>query len=118
MKAAILCVLGFSLFLCGCSDSGKKALEAGVSASSAGEYEKAVSSFSEAIRLDSRNADAYYGRAYAYGRIGEQDKAIADYDEAIRLDSRTPTRILAAASPTGERVTTRRQWPTLTKRSA
>jgi cytochrome c-type biogenesis protein CcmH/NrfG len=41
---------------------------------------------SEAIRLDPKNALAFYYRGRAYVNKGDDDRAIADYSEAIRLD--------------------------------
>lgn len=58
-----------------------------------GEYDIAIASYNEAIRLDADFAWAYNNRGNAYYRKGEFDqaisefnKAIADYDRAIRLD--------------------------------
>ena len=51
-----------------------------------GEYDRAISDFTEAIRLDPKLASAYYNRGIAYENKGEHDKAIADYTEAIRLE--------------------------------
>src|ERR1035441_3494377 len=82
--AAVLIAVVF--LVCGCTDSGKKTFESGVSASQTGEHDKAITDFTEAIRLAPKRADAYYNRGVAYGNNGEHDKAIADYNEAIRLN--------------------------------
>ncbi|PZC48000.1 MAG: Tetratricopeptide (TPR) repeat [Chloroflexi bacterium] len=37
-----------------------------------GEYEKAVEAYTEAIRLDPTEADAYYNRSNAYRNLGNQ----------------------------------------------
>ncbi len=50
------------------------------------EFDKAVADFTEALRLDPKLADAYYGRGVAWGSQGENDKAIADVSEALRLN--------------------------------
>jgi tetratricopeptide (TPR) repeat protein len=53
------------------------------------EYDKAISDFTEAIRLDPNYAAAYYNRGLAYyfnSSWGTFDKAISDHSEAIRLD--------------------------------
>ena len=42
-------------------------------------YTEAVASFTEAIKLDPDNIQAYMGRAEAYVALGEYDKALADY---------------------------------------
>ena len=51
-----------------------------------GDVDSAVSSYTEAIRLDPNNAQAYVGRASGYFRQRRFDDAIADDTEAIRLD--------------------------------
>jgi hypothetical protein len=50
------------------------------------DYDKAISDFTEAIRLDPNLALAYLDRGYAYSHYGNPDKAISDYNDAIRLD--------------------------------
>ena len=42
-------------------------------------YTEAIASFTEAIKLDPNNIQAYMGRAEAYVVLGEYDKALADY---------------------------------------
>ena len=42
-------------------------------------YTEAIASFTEAIKLDPNNIQAYMGRAEAYMALGEYDKALADY---------------------------------------
>lgn len=51
-----------------------------------GAYDRAIANFSEAIRLDPRNALAFSNRGAAYANKGDNDRAIADYSEAIRID--------------------------------
>ncbi len=58
----------------------------GVNEASNGEYEKAIASFTEALRLDPQDARAYYNRGTAKGRRRRYEDAINDFDEAIRLD--------------------------------
>ena len=50
------------------------------------EFDKALSEYDEAIRLDPKNGMAYCCRGAALTGKGEFDKAIASFDEAIRLD--------------------------------
>ncbi|MGO9112773.1 MAG: tetratricopeptide repeat protein [Thermoguttaceae bacterium] len=50
-----------------------------------GEYDKAIDSFNEAIRLAPKDAFAYGNRGNVWERKREYDKAIADHNEAIRL---------------------------------
>ena len=47
---------------------------------------KEIEDYTEAIRLNPDDAEAYYNRGLAYYEQGNLDKAIADYDEAIRLN--------------------------------
>src|SRR5215471_15249090 len=48
--------------------------------------DRAIADYHEAIRLDLKYADAYYGRGLTYRNKGDLERAIADYSEAIRLD--------------------------------
>lgn len=50
------------------------------------EYEKAASSYTEALRLDSRYASAYLNRARAHLNLNDFDKAINDCTEAIKIN--------------------------------
>ena len=50
------------------------------------DYDKAISDFDEAIRLDPNYTLAYCNRGNTYSDHGYFDKAISDYNEAIRLD--------------------------------
>jgi hypothetical protein len=51
-----------------------------------GEYDRAVASFTAAIRLDPTDAVAYRNRGLAYEEQGQYAQAIADYTTALRLD--------------------------------
>ena len=64
-----------------------------------GDYDKAIADYTEAIRLDPKNAEAYCNRGHAYEEKGDYDKAIADCTEAIRLDPKVPGRITTEAVP-------------------
>ena len=46
----------------------------------------AIADYTEAIRLDPGDAEAYYNRGVIYAHKGDYDAAVADYTEAIRLD--------------------------------
>jgi tetratricopeptide (TPR) repeat protein len=46
----------------------------------------AIEQFTEAIRLDPQDADAYGNRGLSYGELGEHQRAIKDYTEVIRLN--------------------------------
>ena len=58
----------------------------GVAHSHSGEYEKAISDYNEAIRINPEDALAYYNRGLIYDNSGEYEKAISDYNEAIRIN--------------------------------
>ena len=56
------------------------------SATSKVNFDKVIANFTENIRLDPKDAEAYLNRGVAYLDKGEDDKAIADFTEAIRLN--------------------------------
>ena len=49
-------------------------------------YDDAVRDFDAAIKLNPKNAEAFYNRGLANGKLGKYDAAIDDYGEAIRLN--------------------------------
>ena len=51
-----------------------------------GDWDEAISSYSEVLRRDPRDATSYVCRGCAYERKGRSDLAISDYSEALRLD--------------------------------
>jgi|ERR1700677_3779663 len=70
-------------------------LEQGAAAEQAGDFDKAIANYSEAIRLNPKFMIAYIERGNAYEDQGNHDKAIADYTSAIKID---PGNILAYIS--------------------
>jgi tetratricopeptide (TPR) repeat protein len=56
--------------------------------SNTGNFDNAIATFGEAIRLNPNDALAFYSRGLAYGKKGDNEHAIADYNEAIRLDAK------------------------------
>ena len=54
------------------------------------EYEQAIASYNDAIRLKPGDDEAWNDRGIAYQYSGEADKAINDYDTAIRLNPKNP----------------------------
>jgi tetratricopeptide (TPR) repeat protein len=58
----------------------------GIDAYDAGDYERAIPHFSEAIQRYPTNALAYTNRSLAYGMLQRHDDAIADCTTAISLD--------------------------------
>jgi tetratricopeptide (TPR) repeat protein len=67
----------------------------GTTDTNAGDHDRAIAAYSEAIRLDPNNAVAFTARGVGYMRKGDNDRAIADYNEALRLN---PTFALAFAN--------------------
>lgn len=52
-----------------------------------GEYDRAITDFDQAIRLDPEYPDAFNNRGVAYSGKGQYERAIEDFDQAIRLDA-------------------------------
>ena len=67
-----------------------EANERGLSHAEKGDHDKAIADFTEAIRLDPKDAAVYSLRGLSYAAKGDHDKAIADYTEAIRLNQTQP----------------------------
>lgn len=61
-------------------------------------YSEAVAQFTEAIRLDPNDIQAYLGRAQAYEAMGEYEKALADYEMAAQLAEDVPYTMALACS--------------------
>lgn len=61
-------------------------------------YSEAVAQFTEAIRLDPNDIQAYLGRAQAYEAMGEYEKALADYEMAAQLAEDVPYTLALACS--------------------
>ena len=49
-------------------------------------WDKAISDFSEAIKLNPNETNTLYSRGLTYDNKGDREKAIADYTEVIRID--------------------------------
>ena len=63
-------------------------------------YTEAVASFTEAIRLDPDNIQAYMGRAEAYLALGEYEKALEDYRFVSQKTEEMPyTRAISYMGP-------------------
>src|SRR5262249_4812755 len=54
------------------------------------DYDRALADFSEAIRLDPQDPDAFFNRASIYRGKKDYAKAAADLREVIRLDPKDP----------------------------
>jgi tetratricopeptide (TPR) repeat protein len=65
-------------------------LERGNAWSEGGEWDQAIKDYSEAIRLDPKNAEIFVQRGLALHGKGTLDQAMKDFDEAIRIDPKNP----------------------------
>lgn len=85
IRAGAVCLLVSLLavmLLTACASGASKAadkIELGQKYLTELNYTEAVASFTEAIRLDPDNIQAYMGRAEAYLALGEYEKALEDY---------------------------------------
>ena len=50
-----------------------------------GEHDKAIADYTDAIRLDPKLTEAYYGRGVAYWHNDQHDKASEDFNQAKKL---------------------------------
>ena len=50
-----------------------------------GSLDTALESVNESIRLNKKNADAYFNRGLVYDRRRKFERALADYDEALKI---------------------------------
>ena len=64
----------------------EKELKKGIDFCEKYDYQTAISCFTEAIRLDPKNALAYISRGNAYDYLEKYDEAIRDYTEAKKID--------------------------------
>jgi tetratricopeptide (TPR) repeat protein len=64
----------------------KRKMDQGVAYAKKGNFDRAITEYNEAIRLDPKNAGAFFSRGVAYAEKGDRDLAIADYSEVIRLN--------------------------------
>ena len=68
-------------------------------------YSEAIAAFTEAIRLNPDDIEAYLGRAEAYAAMGEYEKALADYDTVLEKtgdDPYTPAQAYAGRAGVDE----------------
>jgi hypothetical protein len=65
-------------------------IASGVAAFQAGDVDGAIAQFSDAVKKERDNAQAYQWRGQAYFKKGERDKALADFVSWIRLEEQNP----------------------------
>ncbi len=78
----------FGLAAGGCQNSdaeGLLNLKHGDEAEAKGDFDLAMSYYTEAIRINPKQPDAYFNRGVIYEKKGEHDKALAEFTEAIGI---------------------------------
>ena len=85
------------------ADPAKEADEKGRDCLAKEDFDAATAAFTHAIRLNPKDATAYYGRGGAYRHKGELDKAITDYTEVIRLNPKQAIAYYARAYTYGHK---------------
>ena len=50
-----------------------------------GMFEKAITDFDEAIRLQPNSADPYLGRSFAYSALGRNEESSNDFIAAVQM---------------------------------
>ncbi len=73
----------------------KKKVRNAEAASGHGELDRAIAECGAAIRIDPRNAEAYYLRGITFQAMGRMDQALIDLDQAIQLAPRDAAMIAA-----------------------
>lgn len=72
--------------VCAKSDPWEKDLARGARQLKSKDYERAVASFTSALRINPELSDAYLSRAAARVELKDYDGALKDYDQAIRIN--------------------------------
>jgi tetratricopeptide (TPR) repeat protein len=84
MRISVLILLFFLVWPCYAFDNDTS-INQKPADNKKGQSAKAISDYSETIRLTPKHADFYYSRGLAYNKMGKYNKAISDYSEAIKL---------------------------------
>ena len=85
--AAVLSLLVCgSPLLTGCSSfGGNIAFENALDKQNAGDYSGAISDYNKVIKINPKDADAYFNRGYSKYELGYSLGAISDYSKAIEI---------------------------------
>jgi tetratricopeptide (TPR) repeat protein len=68
------------------SAAARAAYQKGVEYAEKKDYDSAITSFTEALRINSNYADAYEQRGIVYRRVSAYDQAIADFTRAVTIN--------------------------------
>ncbi len=58
----------------------------GIEKSERGDFEGAIAEFTEALKINPNNVDAYYNQAVVYSQLGNFELAIANFSQALKFD--------------------------------
>src|SRR5215472_902837 len=87
LGVAVACIALLPLTMSASGENKPEVLIArGDSDARKGDYDKAIADYTEALRLEPKNAAAFAKRAWSYARKDDYDKAFADCTEALRLE--------------------------------
>ena len=67
------------------ASGGSSLFNLGLAYGNAGQYEEAIASYKEALRIKPDDADAHYNLGVTYGESGQYEEAIASYKEVLRI---------------------------------
>ena len=67
------------------ASGGSSLFNLGLAYGNAGQYEEAIASYKEALRIKPDDADAHYNLGYVYRELGQYEEAIASFKKSIRI---------------------------------
>jgi tetratricopeptide (TPR) repeat protein len=68
------------------ADKAEAFYERGIDYYYKGDFDSAITEFTQALRIEPDHAVVFYNRGVVYGKKGDFDRAIADYSEALRIE--------------------------------
>ena len=107
MQRTIQILIAFSVVVSGsvslAQSSAEEYANRGVSWYKEGDFNKAISDFDEALKINPQFAGAYNGRGSSWASKGEFDKALEDFSAALKINpsTLTPTSIEDVSGPRG-----------------
>jgi len=89
MKKNIIVAFTLSVCLLGIAsygwDNAQAYIDAGSTKGEKGDYDGAIKDYNKAIKLDSKNIPAYYGRGLVNTYMGEEAKATQDFNKVMEI---------------------------------
>ena len=86
IRHTVLASLLLTLMTTACANQAQQVFDEAQKFYDSGEYQKAIDSYTEVIRLEPKHVKAYNMRGVSYNVLGQHERAIQDYTEAIRFD--------------------------------